>query len=648
MDLHLYALLKRNLGKKLESDFNFFMQFEVEPLLEKTEELAVGVEEGLKELEESLERFEEEFYELGSDIVHILNVKIKDIDTSLRFLEIEMKRIEEASRVLESIKEQSSELGNLTKETEEKLKELKELLEEYNVSLEEIVEEFALKFEELERVVNTLEEAVELIDQFEHVGEWQEGVQYLKNNEVIHNGSTYRALVNVNNEEPSKDALSWQLIAQRGVDGDGSVSSVNGIMPDTEGNVDLGDLASKKYVDDKLGDVDLSELDEHIANKENPHGVTKSQVGLGNVANYGLATSDEASKGEVNNKYMTPLRVKEYIDANKSDHAMLSDIEKLATIKAIVDRIELHEEWFNGRQDKFGHVKLTDSIANLEGAGSSTAISPKGVYLVKEELEGNLNELKRNLNTTTQKANLAEAKADTAYSTANSASGRASDAQRDAKVALDRANQAFQLGNEVKEELVEALLSYDGSLPTDGASWENLLNILQTALKENVDVKVAFLKWFQDFITGNESLFWTFVDMTGVHMVDPLPPTDLEKREYPLEHVYTLIDFLLKDYVKMAYGQFTLKANDFPPVIYLDFIPKTFSVSFLQEQADGYAVGKVIEDMVVAVDIDAYEGRSYLGVWEIEETKNGTIALYPIINSELSYTMTIKWQAQSF
>lgn len=42
-------------------------------------------------------------------------------------------------------------------------------------------------------------------------------------------------------------------------------------------------------IDEVLGRVDTGVVTEHVANKSNPHGVTKSQVGLGNVDN----TSDE-------------------------------------------------------------------------------------------------------------------------------------------------------------------------------------------------------------------------------------------------------------------------------------------------------------------------------------------------------------------
>ncbi len=57
-----------------------------------------------------------------------------------------------------------------------------------------------------------------------------------------------------------------------------------------------------------------AKVDAHANRTDNPHSVTKSQVGLGNVENYGIATQAEAEAGSVNNKYMTPLRTKQAID----------------------------------------------------------------------------------------------------------------------------------------------------------------------------------------------------------------------------------------------------------------------------------------------------------------------------------------------
>ena len=53
---------------------------------------------------------------------------------------------------------------------------------------------------------------------------------------------------------------------------------------------------------------------QHVSKTDNPHSVTKAQVGLGNVSNYGLATNVQAEAGTVDNVFMTPLRTKQAID----------------------------------------------------------------------------------------------------------------------------------------------------------------------------------------------------------------------------------------------------------------------------------------------------------------------------------------------
>ena len=56
-----------------------------------------------------------------------------------------------------------------------------------------------------------------------------------------------------------------------------------------------------------------------------PMTVSKSDVGLGNVQNYGIATQAQAQEGTANDVYMTPLRVKEAISAlAPSSHTQLT------------------------------------------------------------------------------------------------------------------------------------------------------------------------------------------------------------------------------------------------------------------------------------------------------------------------------------
>lgn len=88
-------------------------------------------------------------------------------------------------------------------------------------------------------------------------------------------------------------------------------------------NLDIDRLSNKEVIDARGGKKDLNEritgIDEeiiaHIADKKNPHGTNKNDVGLGNVPNWGGATQAEARAGTNNSKIMTPLRTKEAINA---------------------------------------------------------------------------------------------------------------------------------------------------------------------------------------------------------------------------------------------------------------------------------------------------------------------------------------------
>lgn len=71
------------------------------------------------------------------------------------------------------------------------------------------------------------------------------------------------------------------------------------------------------HMEDGISAIDL-EITSHESNKTNPHSVTKEQVGLSNVSNYGIATETEATAGTSNAKYMTPSLTKKaaksYVD----------------------------------------------------------------------------------------------------------------------------------------------------------------------------------------------------------------------------------------------------------------------------------------------------------------------------------------------
>lgn len=72
----------------------------------------------------------------------------------------------------------------------------------------------------------------------------------------------------------------------------------------------LGETASTAY----RGDRGKIAYDHSLATSGNPHNVTKSDVGLGSVQNYGIASKIEAEAGVLNTKYSTPLRVAEQVN----------------------------------------------------------------------------------------------------------------------------------------------------------------------------------------------------------------------------------------------------------------------------------------------------------------------------------------------
>lgn len=104
------------------------------------------------------------------------------------------------------------------------------------------------------------------------------------------------------------------------------VVEVPAMFPVINHEWDLVDLTGMSDVSQKLSEIAFtiansgdSGLLVHIADDQNPHKVTKAQVGLGLVQNHGIATKAQAEAGSVNTAYMTPLRVSEAIERRVVD-----------------------------------------------------------------------------------------------------------------------------------------------------------------------------------------------------------------------------------------------------------------------------------------------------------------------------------------
>lgn len=83
------------------------------------------------------------------------------------------------------------------------------------------------------------EQATEAIKGWGTATVWSADTAYERNNVVTENGSTWQATKVNTNSKPSLTNTDWIMLAQRGVDGTGAVSSVNNVLPDENGNVQL-------------------------------------------------------------------------------------------------------------------------------------------------------------------------------------------------------------------------------------------------------------------------------------------------------------------------------------------------------------------------------------------------------------------------
>lgn len=112
---------------------------------------------------------------------------------------------------------------------------------------------------------------------------------YEKNNVIEYNGNSYMAIQqttgNLPPVLPEKRNDYWQLIAQRGIDGSGAVSTVNGLGPNVNGNVTLTpeDIGAAPSTITTRVDANKSDLIQRAINVKNPPDGLTAAVGNGTV-----------------------------------------------------------------------------------------------------------------------------------------------------------------------------------------------------------------------------------------------------------------------------------------------------------------------------------------------------------------------------
>lgn len=112
-----------------------------------------------------------------------------------------------------------------------------------------------------------------------------------------------------------------------------------------------------------------NQLKQHTDDKNNPHGVTKSQVGLGSVPNYGAATDAEALLGTVTNKVMTPKNVKDVLDAKTVSLDTDQDIdgEKNFIQTPKINKASVLSADIGGKVVLYGEQGFADRVTGADG-----------------------------------------------------------------------------------------------------------------------------------------------------------------------------------------------------------------------------------------------------------------------------------------
>lgn len=139
------------------------------------------------------------------------------------------------------------------------------------------------------------------------------------------------------------------------------------LFPEYEGIAKLEELKSGEGIFKAFGKISkaISDLISHIGNKNNPHGVTKTQVGLGNVPN--VASNDQT----VTYTAATTLTA---LTSGEKLSVAFGKISK--AISTLISHISIR-----ATTSVLGHVKVTDSSAVTDSTGLALAATEKNAAI---------------------------------------------------------------------------------------------------------------------------------------------------------------------------------------------------------------------------------------------------------------------------
>ena len=210
------------------------------------------------------------------------------------------------------------------------------------------------------------------IEIFSHVPEGSVRIHYQGIGEVFvnHPSSLYETLSRYLNEKPT---LSWEEVAQ-----------VPDQFPSKEHQHTLTDVVGFEDVVTAIQELTQTierislqkkRLQQHVDNRNNPHGVSKAQVGLSELENFPIATRAQAIDGVCDEAYMTPRRVRQ---ANE-----------VYTQRAMDQHIEDHQNPHGVNKGQIGldqveNFPVSDTKTAIEGLSQTHYMTP---YLVFRTIE---------------------------------------------------------------------------------------------------------------------------------------------------------------------------------------------------------------------------------------------------------------------
>lgn len=147
-----------------------------------------------------------------------------------------------------------SSIDNANNATQDALAAIERIDREID-NLEDIISRSNVSLREIEEAISSLNL---MLSDMKYTGEYSNSFGYRKGNYVRLNKNSYVALKNNLGITPNDDGVNWRLVALGGVDGSGSVKTVNGVEPQQDGDVIL--------TPSDIGSASSSLLNETISN----------------------------------------------------------------------------------------------------------------------------------------------------------------------------------------------------------------------------------------------------------------------------------------------------------------------------------------------------------------------------------------------